>query len=142
MIKKIENIVLEPIYYMLIKLVTDIELFSEMLVARHKLLWQSNLLFLTRNFSYSPIVLRRKKRDVSVFQELEPQDSAVNPFIQKKLKRQQHHKDFPVSDNSKVLKVSIIGTTNSGKSTLINKIVGHHVCPESMKPNTTRYNAR
>ena len=43
---------------------------------------------------------------------------------------------------SKILKVSILGTTNSGKSTLINKLMGHLVCPESMKPNTTRTNAR
>jgi len=43
---------------------------------------------------------------------------------------------------TKSLKVSILGTTNSGKSTLINKLMGHLVCPESMKPNTTRTNAR
>ena len=43
---------------------------------------------------------------------------------------------------SQVLKVSILGTTNSGKSTLINKLMGHLICPESKKPNTTRTNAR
>ena len=48
----------------------------------------------------------------------------------------------PSQVESKILKVSILGTTNSGKSTLINKLMGHLVCPESMKPNTTRTNAR
>ena len=61
-----------------------------------------------------------------------------------------HHRQFEGGrrrDNraaveTKILKVSILGTTNSGKSTLINKLMGHLICPESKKPNTTRTNAR
>lgn len=38
--------------------------------------------------------------------------------------------------------MAILGIPNSGKSTLINKLVGHFVCPESQKANTTRQTAR
>jgi len=46
------------------------------------------------------------------------------------------------SSSSKVLRVAILGIPNSGKSTLVNKLVGHHICPESARPNTTRRNAK
>jgi len=46
------------------------------------------------------------------------------------------------SVDNKVLRVAILGIPNSGKSTLVNRLVGLHVCPESLKPNTTRKNAK
>jgi len=85
---------------------------------------------------------KKKKKDVSVFQDFPHQDPNMNPLIHKRLRKEKHDKSFKVKENSKLLKVSLIGTTNSGKSTLINKLIGHHVCPESTKPNTTRCNAR
>ena len=57
-------------------------------------------------------------------------------------RRQNSKSQVPSPAESQVLKVSILGTTNSGKSTLINKLLGQLVCPESRKPNTTRNNAR
>ena len=39
---------------------------------------------------------------------------------------------------SKILKVSIIGRTNAGKSTLINKIIGEKISIENKKINTTQ----
>ena len=91
----------------------------------------------TRTFTHSR-VWRKKKRDLDVFSQFPNEDPLVNPLQHKILKTELVKS--PV--NSKLLKVSILGTTNSGKSTLINKLVGHHVCPESMKANTTRANAR
>jgi len=40
------------------------------------------------------------------------------------------------------LNVAILGIPNSGKSTLINQIVGKEVCPHSCKHNTTRKKSR
>ena len=57
-------------------------------------------------------------------------------------KKREKKTPSPSPIETKILKVSILGTTNSGKSTLINKLMGQLVCPESMKPNTTRTNAR
>ncbi|MCL4130378.1 UNVERIFIED_CONTAM: hypothetical protein GTU68_058933 [Idotea baltica] len=49
----------------------------------------------------------------------------------------------PVSpQNSKLLKVAIIGVPNSGKSTLINQLIGWRVCSVSQKVHTTQCNAR
>jgi len=42
----------------------------------------------------------------------------------------------------RALNVAILGIPNSGKSTLINQLVGKEVCPHSSKQNTTRKNAR
>ena len=39
---------------------------------------------------------------------------------------------------SKILKVSIVGRTNAGKSTLINKIVGEKISIQNKKINTTQ----
>lgn len=41
-------------------------------------------------------------------------------------------------ENGKFLKVAIIGTPNSGKSTLINQLVNRSVCPTSSKVHTTQ----
>ncbi|XP_058464734.1 GTPase Era, mitochondrial [Malaya genurostris] len=43
---------------------------------------------------------------------------------------------------SKLIKVAIIGVPNAGKSTLINHLIEHRVCPTSMKVHTTRKTAR
>lgn len=41
-------------------------------------------------------------------------------------------------EDTKVVKVAIIGVPNSGKSTLINQLIGRKVCPVSKKVHTTR----
>ena len=88
------------------------------------------------------MLLGRKRQNLNQFEEFPKEDPLLNPLSQKKLRRIKHDKKFDISEQSKLLRVSMIGTTNSGKSTLINKLLGHHVCPESMKPNTTRSNTR
>uniref|UniRef100_A0A1Q3F6L3 GTPase Era, mitochondrial n=1 Tax=Culex tarsalis TaxID=7177 RepID=A0A1Q3F6L3_CULTA len=42
------------------------------------------------------------------------------------------------STSEKLIKVAIIGVPNAGKSTLINHLIDHRVCPTSMKVHTTR----
>uniref|UniRef100_A0A1B0D336 GTPase Era, mitochondrial n=1 Tax=Phlebotomus papatasi TaxID=29031 RepID=A0A1B0D336_PHLPP len=42
----------------------------------------------------------------------------------------------------KLIKVAIIGVPNSGKSTFINKIINHRICPTSSKVHTTRTASR
>ncbi|XP_053683286.1 GTPase Era, mitochondrial [Sabethes cyaneus] len=42
----------------------------------------------------------------------------------------------------KLIKVAIIGVPNAGKSTLINHLINHRVCPTSMKVHTTRKAAK
>jgi len=56
-----------------------------------------------------------------------------------------HHNSVQNIDpkkNGKKLCIAILGVPNSGKSTLINKLMGKEVCPSSCKHNTTRHNAR
>ncbi|XP_061166317.1 GTPase Era, mitochondrial-like [Saccostrea echinata] len=43
-------------------------------------------------------------------------------------------------DNSKILRMAIIGDPNVGKSTLINRLLQHKILPVSTKINTTRKN--
>ena len=81
-----------------------------------------------------------KKSDIHLFKEFPiKKDTKLNPLAQLKVSKSRSDNH---DDSAKALRVSVIGTTNSGKSTLINKLTGHHVCPESMKANTTRSNAR
>ncbi|XP_055694645.1 GTPase Era, mitochondrial isoform X2 [Lutzomyia longipalpis] len=47
-----------------------------------------------------------------------------------------------VANVQKLIKIAIIGVPNSGKSTLINKIVNHRICPTSSKVHTTRTASR
>lgn len=42
----------------------------------------------------------------------------------------------------KIIKVAIIGAPNAGKSTFINNLIEHRVCPTSNKVHTTRKTAR
>lgn len=42
------------------------------------------------------------------------------------------------SDTERVVKVAVIGMPNAGKSTLINRLIDHRVCPVSAKVHTTR----
>jgi len=44
--------------------------------------------------------------------------------------------------NGRRLSVAVLGVANSGKSTLVNALMGKQVCPSSCKHNTTRSNAR
>ena len=99
----------------------------------------ANLRFtLTRTLFSSPPIW--KKKDIHLFEDFPKKDPKLNPFVQQKVR--QRPPGNVQCDGRKVLRVSVIGTTNSGKSTLINKLTGHHVCPESIKANTTRRNAR
>lgn len=50
--------------------------------------------------------------------------------------QQQQRPDSTTSE--KLIKVAIIGVPNAGKSTLINHLIDHRVCPTSMKVHTTR----
>lgn len=45
-------------------------------------------------------------------------------------------------NNEKTIKVAIIGAPNAGKSTLINNLIEHRVCPTSAKVHTTRKTAK
>lgn len=44
--------------------------------------------------------------------------------------------------NEKTIKVAIIGAPNAGKSTFINNLIEHRVCPTSAKVHTTRKTAK
>ena len=48
-----------------------------------------------------------------------------------------HPKEFKSPDNSKSLDIAIIGPTNSGKSSLLNKIIDTNISAVSSKSNTT-----
>lgn len=63
---------------------------------------------------------------------------SINPITHTELLKM----PLEATEQKKILRVAILGIPNSGKSTLINKLVGHHICPESGKPNTTRRNTR
>lgn len=44
--------------------------------------------------------------------------------------------------NPRLNQIAILGVPNSGKSTLVNALIGHNICGESAKPHTTRENLR
>ena len=46
--------------------------------------------------------------------------------------------DNDLKPSKKIIKVAIIGIPNSGKSTLINGLIGYNVCGVSSKTETTR----
>ena len=93
----------------------------------------SRSIFLTR------ICEKDKVHELAPFKALpDLENPTLNPLKHAELLKAK----VPQSTNSKVLKVAILGIPNSGKSTLVNKLVGHHVCPQSVKPNTTRSNAK
>ena len=82
---------------------------------------------------------KKKTSDLLPFQALPNlSNPTLNPLEHAELLTQ----PIVPASQSKVIRVAILGIPNSGKSTLINKLVGHHVCPESLKPNTTRRNAK
>ena len=113
-----------------------------MLLSCTQSLKQRSNIEIFRTIYSSSVLLGRKRQNLNQFEEFPKEDPILNPLCQKKLRRIKHDRKFEISEQSKLLRVSMIGTTNSGKSTLINKLLGHHVCPESMKPNTTRSNTR
>ncbi|KXJ83719.1 hypothetical protein RP20_CCG003353 [Aedes albopictus] len=62
-------------------------------------------------------------------------------FTSAKISENVSDKKEPQS-NEKLIKVAIIGVPNAGKSTLINHLIDHRVCPTSMKVHTTRSTAK
>ncbi|XP_023323160.1 GTPase Era, mitochondrial [Eurytemora carolleeae] len=64
-------------------------------------------------------------------------NSNTNP-----VKHKHYLENNDVRTDGKFLNISILGIPNSGKSTLINRLMGKQVCPPSCKNNTTRRNAR
>jgi len=64
-------------------------------------------------------------------------NSNANP-----LKHRRQLEDSKARAEGKILNVAILGVPNSGKSTLINQLVGRQICAHSCKNNTTRHNAR
>ncbi|GAB0087787.1 GTP-binding protein Era [Sergentomyia squamirostris] len=56
-----------------------------------------------------------------------------NPRVQKSVEE---------SSQEKLLKIAIIGVPNAGKSTFINRLANHRVCPTSSKVHTTRTASR
>lgn len=51
-------------------------------------------------------------------------------------------KEKPTENNEKSLNVAVIGMPNAGKSTFINTLINHKVCPTSRKVHTTRDTSR
>lgn len=54
----------------------------------------------------------------------------------------QSNSTVPCPENSKLMKVAIIGVPNAGKSTMINALTNFDVCPVSPRPHTTRHNQK
>ena len=86
--------------------------FSEMFLCRsfYYCLQPVNLVRLNKSqFCSTSTCWRKKKKDVSVFQDFPHQDPNMNPLIHKRLRKEKHDKSFKVKENSKLLKVSLIG---------------------------------
>jgi len=82
---------------------------------------------------------KKKQDDLLPFQALPDLDNpTLNPLNHADLLKMK----IEPNAESKVLRVAILGIPNSGKSTLVNKLVGQHICPESFKPNTTRRSSK
>jgi len=94
---------------------------------------------LYRSLFRTNVLYKKKSDELLPFQALpDLHNSSINPMTHAQLLQ------MPVEPcpQSKLLRVAILGIPNSGKSTLVNKLVGHQICPESQKPNTTRKNAK
>jgi len=101
----------------------------------------SSQLRLCRSLFLTNVYWKKKQDDLVPFQALpDLANPSLNPLNHADLLKikviPKHNAD------KKILRVAILGTPNSGKSTLVNKMVGQHICPESFKPNTTRRNAK
>jgi len=91
---------------------------------------------LKRNFHQS-IVVYAKQNNNPFMAMPDFGNTNTNP-----VKHQEMVKDKLPKRNGKVLNVAILGIPNSGKSTLVNKLVGKELCPQSCKHNTTRKKSR
>jgi len=81
----------------------------------------------------TPFILEETERE-----ERNDMSPLLDPMAFKKLRRE------PVSISQEVsrkMRVNIVGIPNSGKSTLINALVGSHVCPTASKVQTTIKNS-
>jgi len=93
---------------------------------------------LKRSFHQSVVVHSKQFKDVNPFMAMpEIGNTNTNP-----VKHQEMVKDRLPKRNGKILNVAILGIPNSGKSTLVNKLVGKELCPQSCRHNTTRKKSR
>jgi len=93
----------------------------------------------------TPVRLRRKSdrgKDPSLKAFDRMAEVVTSPAVNPALHRSLLAAPVPSPAHSKLLRVAILGVTNAGKSTLVNRLLGRQVCPASCKPNTTRTNAR
>lgn len=79
-----------------------------------------------------------EEKSLDVFQNI-PKFGNLNT---NPLEHKQSVDDRRPKRDGKTLNVAILGIPNSGKSTLVNRLVGKQVCPSSCKTHTTRYTAR
>jgi len=94
---------------------------------------------ISRSIFLSSVCDKGKAHELAPFKALpDLENPTLNPLKHAELLKAK----VAQSTDSKVLRVAILGIPNSGKSTLVNKLVGHHICPQSVKPNTTRKNAK
>ncbi|CAL8077663.1 unnamed protein product [Orchesella dallaii] len=84
-----------------------------------------------------PLYLFAPKRYVTVEPNFADQAlEGASEVVKKK------RKEVPCPENSKLMKISIVGVPNAGKSTIINALTTYEVCPVSKRPHTTRMNQK
>ncbi|KAI8122540.1 hypothetical protein FF38_13402 [Lucilia cuprina] len=93
----------------------------------------NNLLNLTKTYkqlSNSKVVYLFQQRNYCIAIN-KPEEQRVETIAREKIKEQQ-------VAQQKSLSIAVIGVPNAGKSTFINNLINHRVCPTSSKVHTTR----